>query len=139
MSEKTARNPLIVILLIGLLLVLSGGSLLGLQTVSYTTAYEGAKAEYYGIYDQVTGLQYDKATRHAASLARFDTSLMFDKDEWNLEYCNLEGELTAIQIPLGQSNWVPPEWIPQEWWRDAVGWQNPSKTYEWSVKDGEYT
>jgi len=139
--NKMQKNPLTVVLLVMMLFVLLAGgmSFLGLQTVSYTTAYEGAKAQYYGVYDAVTGLQYDSATKHSASMARFDTSLMFDKDEWDKEYCNLEGELTAIQIPLGESNWVPPAWVPQEWWRDAVGWKNPFNSYEWSIKDGEYT
>ena len=47
--SKKARNPLIIILLIGLLLVLSGGSLLGLQTLN--PGPEGIDARVYAVQD----------------------------------------------------------------------------------------
>lgn len=138
-----SKKTLITLLCLGLVAIffveLPSLSTLYLSSQSYSTAYEGAKAQYYGVYDSNTGTKYSRTQKDGSSMTRFDTTMKFDKDEWNKNYCNLIGETTAIQIPMGDNKWIPPEWVPRQWWSDAVSWENPSETYEWQIKEGEYT
>jgi len=132
--SKISKSPLTVILVVLMLfvLVMGGARLLGLQTVpSYVTMYQGAKGRFYGMYDIAAAKPYTNG--------RFDTQLFFDPDEATSGMGNLEGECTAIQIPLGQSQWVPPDWVPRDWWTDAVHWKNPDEVYEWQLPEGEET
>ena len=113
-----------------------------MQSVSYTTAYEGAKASFYGIYDAQRNKYYTPADRGSASLCQlYGTALKFDPDDPYAGMPNLVGEMTSVMVPLSQSGWIPPDWVPSSWWRDATSWSNPSKVYEWHVKNpgGTYT
>lgn len=104
-----------------------------LQVGGYPTAYEGAKAAYYGI--QYNGQRYTNEIKHDASSARFDTQLKFDPDGSDVWQCNLAGEMTSVFIPSAEN--LPPEWVPQEWWRPTLDWKNPRNVYEWKVIDEE--
>lgn len=111
-----------------------------LSAGSYTTAYEGAKARYYGVYDVQRDLYFSQADKGEASVATFDTVLKFDEDHKDYYLPNLIGETTAIQIPLGESKWIPPDWVPQEWYKDTLYWESPDPNpYEWEVKEGDET
>ena len=112
-----------------------------LMSTSYVTAYEGAKAVFYGVRDNENQKIYNNAQKWNASLCRFDTQMAFDRDDFYSYSCNIVGEMTSIQIPLGDTKWVPPEWVPQAWWRDSLSWKNPRNVYEWKVvhDDGSVT
>jgi len=121
---------LIVILLTVLILSVSI-PLYQFQVASrYVTAYEGAKASFYGIY--YGGKQYTNTQKYNASLCRFDTFLRFDPDGPDTYMCNLIGETTSIFIPKVE---VAPSWVPWEWSRPTLDWQNPVNTYEWQITD----
>jgi len=102
-----------------------------LQTAGYPTAYEGAKAVYYGILYE--NKRYTNSEKHGASLLRFDTQLKFDPDAAAAWQCNLAGEMTSVFIPDTRN--LPPTWVPQEWWRPTLDWQNPRSVYEWKIVD----
>ena len=123
------KKWLTAILLIALILAVSI-PLYQLQTIRYITAYEGAKAAYYGVY--YGGLRYTNTQKYNASLCRFDTILRFDPDEWDKYMCNLVGETTSVFIPKVE---VAPSWVPWEWSRPTLDWQNPVNTYEWQITD----
>lgn len=131
------NKKFVAILLIAFLLFYVSRSVAMQVSQSYVTAYEGAKVRFYGIHDLVTDKKYTSTVKHEASTVKFDTTLLFDIDEWDAEYCNLEGETTSVQIPLGENKWVPPSWVPQEWWTDARYWSNPSNVYEWKISEGD--
>jgi hypothetical protein len=105
---------------------------------TYSSAYEGARTMFYGVRDwESSGRIYTSTQKGSASLATFDTTMKFDRDEFYTLFCNVHGEMTAVQVPLGANNWVPPSWVPQEWWTDAANWANPKNTYTWQLKVGD--
>jgi len=128
------RNPrvllaVVLVALAGLGLFLLSGEFRLLSTGGYPTAYEGAKATYFGIY--YNGAKYTNSEKHSASLLRFDTQLKFDPDDYYAWQCNLAGEMTSVFIPNTQN--LPPTWVPQDWWRPTLDWQNPRNVYEWKI------
>jgi len=138
--ERTIRsNKSLLIILAAAILIFT--LVPQLSAISYTTAYEGAKARFYGIYDLGSGKKYTGEKLNGASVARFDTTMLFDRDDFFQYSPNIVGEMTAVQIPVKENNWVPPDWVPREWWTDASKSQNPQNTYEWQIQnqDGSYT
>ena len=138
-SNRLALAFFIAILVLSVLFAHRFG-LLSVQP-SYSTAYEGAKACFHGIYDwELGGTVYTNAEHHGASLCRFDTTMQFDRDGATVNAPNLVGEMTSVMVPVS-SGWVPPNWVPSEWWRDAASWRNPVQVYPWKVKnpDGTFT
>jgi len=121
------------ILLLGALLFTPSFQLMLLSAAGYPTAYEGAKAIFYGV--RYGDLEYSAAEKHDASLARFDTQLRFDPDGADVWQCNLYGEMTSVFVPDVRS--IPPDWVPSEWWRSTLDWRNPRNVYEWRVVDDE--
>ncbi len=136
MKGKTkAKLAIVVILLFGVLAwALVPGSLKLLSTAGYPTAYEGAKATYYGI--GYNNLQYTNAQKQQASLLRFDTQLKFDPDAYDAWQCNLAGEMTSVFIP---SQNLPADWVPRTWWDPTRDWKNPYNVYEWQVPNADGT
>jgi hypothetical protein len=123
---------------------------------SYTTAYEGAKAQFYGVQlspgwspekqfyslskDPHLGeLTFTNRQRYRASACSFDTSLQFDPDAAKEFMCNLRGYMTSVFIPLGSKTDIPPEWVPQEFWRDSASWSNPVDSWTWQVANKDNT
>jgi hypothetical protein len=135
-GKMREERKLVAIIVIGLLIVFMIPSVFPLSTF-YPTAYEGAKATFYGV--TYNGKLYTSTNRYDASSARFDTTLLFDPDNAEYDMCNLVGELTSIQIPLDENKWVPPDWVPSEWWRSTLNWENPSRVFEWEVEKSDGT
>jgi len=122
---------------------------------SYTTAYEGAKARFYGVElqpgwspeikfynipDPYPGeTRFTNYQRWHASAARFDSTMKFDPDSSTQFMCNLDGEMTSIFVPLGEKTAIPPDWVPSTFWRDSASWQNPVKTWVWDVQNSDGT
>lgn len=131
-----ANKRLIAAMAVAIILFAGFGSTL---LSGYTTGYEGAKAQFYGIYDDEYDKRYTNTETHEASLCSFDTTMKFDRDEYDKDSCNIVGEMTSIQIPLDDNNWVPPTWVPREWWSDSLYWKNPRKVYEWQVNNSDNT
>jgi len=134
--KKTRKDVLLAVVLVGLIvfgmfMLNPSIRLMMLQTAGYPTAYEGAKAVYYGILYE--NKRYTNSEKQAASLLRFDTQLKFDPDDYYSWQCNLAGEMTSVFIPNTQN--LPPTWVPQDWWRPTLDWQNPRSVYEWKIVD----
>jgi hypothetical protein len=122
-------QPLLLILLF--LIVLEGvysGFNVVLSTASYSTGYQGAKAQYAGV----------KWNNTEYSGPGFDTTMLFDPDDPKTGMCNLVGEMTSVFIP-SQSLSNMPDWIPTEWATSASYIDNPRETYEWETDDLTYT
>lgn len=133
--EDQYRKTVIVILAVISILVLAEMGGFPLSSVGYSTASEGAKAAFYGV-KSPDGVKYTNTERGDASLARFDTTLGFDPDEIYRDMPNLVGEMTIVYIPSAE--WIPPDEVnrytlPSSWWRYALDWDNPVKTYTWEV------
>jgi len=114
-SKKTARNPLIIILLIGLLLVLSGGSLLGLQTHApgYLTGTQGLQVEFQSVYlDGAYWSSTEKPSGSNPSVVNFGYDMTFDPDQSTIN----RPDLCASQQPITVDADVEP------------------KTYSWQIK-----
>jgi len=138
LSETRKRYLKLIIILFIIYFFFSPIKMALLSAVGYPTAYEGAKARFYGVYDVKSGKAYTQADPDGASVARFDINMNFDPDDPMYYMCNLRGEMTSIQIPLGESKWVPPSWVPTSWWTPFLEVKNPVNVYEWEVeKDGE--
>lgn len=131
---KLGKNLQPLLLILVFLIILEGaysGFNLVFSTASYSTGYQGAKAQYAGIY--YNNQQYSNTT-----YGRFDTTLHFDPDDPRLEMCNLVGEMTSVFIP-SESLSNMPSWIPSEWVREAGYIENPKETYEWTSGNLTYT
>ena len=114
MSGRKARNPLIVILLVGLLLVLSGGSLLGLQTQhpGYLTGTQGLEPQFNSVYFDGTWwstTEYRTITgRNAPSSLSFGYSMDFDPDDaqgWMPDLCGSQQPMT-VDTDVGPKSYV---------------------------------
>jgi len=133
MKGKAAVLAFLAVLAVLVLLSYRPFAMALLSAAGYSTAYEGAKAVFYGVrYDD---LEYSAAEKHDASLARFDTQLKFDPDAADAWQCNLYGEMTSVFVPKAEN--IPPDWVPSEWWRSTLDWRNPRNVYEWRVVDDE--
>ena len=126
MSEKT-RNPLIIILLIGLLLVLSGGSLLGLQTQhpGYLTGTQGLEPQFNSVFwmdnwfstTEQPSQPIDKVNNFYPSSLSFGYSMDLDPDGSSSGM----SDLCASQQPITVDSDVEP------------------KSYVWNYKVGSKT
>ena len=142
MSWKTLREnkTKIFILILAFIIVLNWDAikLQIYQLTSYTSAYEGAKARFYGVYDTQTDQKYTAMQYHDASLHQFDTTMKWDRDDYFTGAPNIMGEMTTVYIP-SKSVSPPQDWVPSEWWRDTLQWENPVNVYTWHVKVGDTT
>lgn len=138
MFRKAKKRYIALLALIGIALLLLYPVSMSLLSSSYISAYQGAKGSYRGVY--YDNKHYTNAKGDGASLHRFNSIMKFDSDEAKKGQCNIVGELTAVQIPLGTKNpWIPPAWVPSEWWRGLVNQKNPTNVYEWEIKEGDTT
>jgi len=116
MSKKTARNPLIIIFLIGLLLVLlSGGSLLGLQTHApgFLHGTQGLQADFQSVYfDGAYWSSNETPSGKNPSVMNFGYDMDFDPDGAQI----YRPDLCASQQPI------------------TVDWDVDPKTYSWQIK-----
>lgn len=131
---KLPKNLQPLLLILVFLIVLEGawsGFNLVFSSVSYSTGYQGAKAQYAGIF-------YNNQRYQNTTFGRFDTTLRFDPDDPETGMCNLEGEMTSVFIPE-QSLSNMPDWIPSDWVREAGYIQNPVNTYSWTIENRTYS
>lgn len=130
--DRNVRTVMAV--LVFLILVNSSVSAMNVLS-SYSTGYQGARAQYSGIlYDTK---QYTSAKTHGASRARFDTTLSFDPDEHNQWKPNIIGEMTSVFIP-SESLTNLPAWIPSKWQRSIAYISNPKNSWEWEIENKSY-
>jgi len=118
----------IMVIVICLVILASGGFrglMLGTVGEGYTTGYEGAKANFYGIewnYKEESGKD---------SFPLKGTTFHFDPDGTTTGACNLEGEMTSVFLPEGSR---PSSWVDPSWWDTATEYiQNPIQHYEWEI------
>lgn len=129
MKGQTFRFVVIIVCLV--ILASGGWQAIRLSSQGYTTGYQGAKAQFYGLdwnYKELSGREI---------LHLKGTVLHFDADELGRRYsgaCNLEGEMTSVFVP------EQPEfrsWIPTEWFMGSQYIQNPIHHYEWKLENEE--
>jgi hypothetical protein len=137
---KQIKGNIQIVLLMFLVLILLNGSysiLKVLSTVgSYSTGYQGARAQYSGV--QWEGIQYTSTDTHQASRARFDTTLSFDPDGGARDGVpNLEGEMTSIFVPSESLSNLA-DWIPSDWLTSVSYMTNPREAYEWEIENKSY-
>ena len=99
MSSRKARNPLIIILLVGLLLVLSGGSLLGLQTHNpgYAPGTQGLEFQFNSVY--FNGQYYSNNESHGnPSSMSFGYTMDFDPDMATQGYSDLCASQQSLTV-----------------------------------------
>jgi len=127
----------IIVIVICLVILASGGFrglMLGTVGEGYTTGYEGAKANFYGI-------EWNYKTQHGkTSFPLKGTTFHFDADENDKPRtgaCNLEGEMTSVFLPEGSR---PSSWVDPSWWDTATEYiKNPVQHYEWEIEEGNTT
>ena len=135
--QKQHQTLRIVIIVICLVILASGGFkaiTFGTVGEGYTTGYEGAKAQIYGI-------DWNYKTQHGkTSFPLKGTTFHFDADEKDKPRtgaCNLEGEMTSVFLPERSR---PANWIDQSWWDTAIDYiNNPIEHYEWEIEEGDTT
>jgi len=118
-----------VIAVAGIALAMTGG--LGQNIAGgFTTAYEGVKPSFYGVY--YDGFAYE-------GTAFRGTQMDFDVDEPELGLPDLEGEMTSIFLPIDIGIGDIPDWVPQS---RAIALENantdPVNEYEWVIDDKAY-
>lgn len=127
------------ILLIIVTFILLSGSYSGLKVLSsigsYSTGYQGARAQYSGI--NYKSQQYTNTIKHEASRCRFDTTLSFDPDNSQQYMPNLDGEMTSVFVP-SESLGNFPDWIPSDWQRSISYMTNPKSQWEWEMENKTY-
>jgi hypothetical protein len=96
----------------------------------YSSAYEGPKAEFYGV--TYNGIQYSTLATHSASQHEFDTVMHFDADGASSGRPNINGEMTAIFLPEDTASNIF-SWIPQNWLSSNQYVINPQATYNWNI------
>ena len=116
MDRRTIRVITIIVCL--MILSTGGWNAIMLSSVGegYTTAYEGAKASYWGI-QYKTQTEDGKWISGTRTFTLKGTTFHFDADEYkfpNKYACNLEGEMTSVflpehtlSIPTGILYWIP--------------------------------
>lgn len=133
-----ASERLAIIIICVILLASGGWNAITLSSQQYTTAYEGAKASFYGL-----DWNYQDGTSGRETFALKGTTFNFDKDgptsrEWAP---NLVGEMTAIFVPEAP-NPIPKEWgsTIRDWWDTTQYIQNPvnKDPYEWDIYDADW-
>lgn len=134
-----ANKKVLGFLVVAVVILALVGSSTSLSTLSYSTAYEGAKCRFVGVKDLATGQVYTNTQKNSASTAWFDTQINFDVDQAKGGLPNIAGEMTSVFIPKSSVTSVPVDWVPSSWWRDALLWTNPSKAYEWDIENSDGT
>lgn len=117
-----------VIIIVCLIVLASGGfDTILMSSQSYTTGYQGVKAQYYGI---DWNDNFGKHGKMAFSLR--GTNINFDPDQIDAGACNLVGEMTSVFEPESPDykNWLPTEWLSKNQYI-----QNPIHHYEWEIYD----
>jgi len=95
----------------------------------FTTAYEGVKPSFQGVYYE--NIAYEQGIR--------GTQLNFDPDDPRTGLPDLEGEMTSIFLPKDVSFADIPDWVPQARaiaLSDQTG--EPVEEYEWIVDNTAY-
>jgi hypothetical protein len=110
-----------------LLIVSSAGgtaSLWSMQSIGYTSGYQGARASF-------AGVKYGGKMNEV----RMGTVMDFDPDEAKYGQPNLVGEMSGVFVPRES---LGPAWIPTDWIRTAVEYiHNPADFWEWELKEPE--
>lgn len=132
-----ANKKVLAFLVVAVVILALVGSSTSLSSLSYSTAYEGAKCRFVGVKDLATNQIYTNTQPNGASIAWFSTDMNFDVDHAKGGKPNVAGEMTSVFIPRDSVTSVPSDWVPSTWWRDALSWNNPTKTYEWSIKNSD--
>ena len=99
--------------------------------ISYTTAYEGAKAKFVGVV--YNNNFYTNDNKFTSSVATFDTAMNFDPDHQTKFMPNIVGEMTSVFIPVQEA--IPPDWVPSSWWRESQYIVNPIERWSWMITD----
>ena len=141
MPRRRGGKYLIPLIILAVILLFFAGPSLRLLDISggYSSAYEGAKATFYGVVHN--GVQYTAADTHGASVCRIlGTQLNFDPDDASTGFPNLAGEMTTIFIPEKVSVVPMPSWVPRDWTNELAYIGNPVNVYTWSVvaSDGRH-
>ena len=110
------------------LLILSsvGGtaSLWPMQSIGYTSGYQGARAAF-------SAVRYNGKMNEV----RMGTAMDFDPDEAGFGQPNIIGEMSGVFVPRKS---LGPAWIPTDWIRTAVEYiHNPANSWEWELKEAE--
>ena len=117
-----------------------------LSGISYTTAYQGAKAKYYGaVWNELGfpvtfwrgGYSSPQELSVAPSLYSFDTQMALDVDEPKERRPNVIGEMTAVMIP--HVSHTRPDYVLVGWWTDWVNWKEPVDYWEWEIQNDDGT
>lgn len=115
--------------------------ILSVSASGYSSAFEGPKAEFYGVAyrpdGQTNTLYYTDSSYYSASLHRFDSVFKFDSDEHNGGKPNLIGEQTSVFIPE-ETIWYAPDWVPRDWLDDHEYVNNPVAVHEWEISNNMY-
>ena len=146
--QKSVASQICVVLLISFLVVSlssmwQGGFTVSAQGLGYSSAFQGPKAEFYGV--TYNGKQYMATQANGASESHFsDTVMHFDADSASSGKPKIDGEMTSIFLPE-QSLTQIPAWVPLSWIQDlgyvsnpvtGVGGVNPP--YSWNITGNTY-
>jgi len=120
------KSPLVwvflFIVMLGLAFVIGSTRL---SSVGYTTAYEGAKATFQGVY-------YNNQAYEGGSAFR-GTTMKFDPDDPTSMMPNVEGEMTSIFIPEKVTFGSIPAFVPSSWTAQLSYINNPVEYWDWTV------
>lgn len=108
-------------------LLMGGGAdaLFRMESLGYTSGYEGVRASFVGIEYNTRG---KRESSGKADL--IGNSLYFDADNPDRYAPNLVGEMTNAFVPEKS---VRPSWVFPELWKDTQYIKNPIDTYEWNL------
>lgn len=116
------------------LVCLVGG--VGAQS-GYTSAFEGPKAEFYGI-SYNGGLWSDDSRHSGTSSAQFDAVLNFDADAASSGKPNIMGSMTTVYIPNNTIGGILAGWVPSNWLNQHTYITNPRALHNWTIGDRTY-
>jgi hypothetical protein len=107
----------------------------------YTSAFEGPKAEFYGVsWNRGNSLEkWSRTDLHSGtSSSQFDAVLNFDADAASSGKPNIMGSMTTVYIPNNTIGGILAGWVPDSWLNQHNYITNPRAVYNWTIGGRTY-
>jgi hypothetical protein len=144
-SGTIAKNKKLLVVILLSIFILAVGLPLGLNLISYTTAYQGAQPSFYGV--SWGNQQYSsngQSIPNGGHLTLTGTTMSFCAGQdptTTKKYPTITGEMTSVFIPETQALSTVPSWVPSQWlqgWANLVNPPDTSKVYSWKSGSSSY-